>query len=165
MKEQYIRKLFALIGFLLLAFVALNMNACSKDKNANANNPYGTYGYGNGVGGGILGQGVGQSGDQILTLQLTFSGQNGGQAGAMGNLYVQGWSAGCALPPGNYTLQTAQPGQYYNGDFANINLVATNNQGIQITLVRGWLTNQQDSYGNRRMYVDANIPGCPTTFN
>jgi hypothetical protein len=166
MKKEYVSKIFALIGFLLLAFVALNMNACGKDKTAGNNNGlYGQYGYGGGVGNGVLGNGIGQSGDGMLTLQLTFSGQNGGMAGAMGTLFVQGGSPGCALPPGQYSLQTAQPGQYFNGDFANITLVATNNQGISIMISRGWLTNQQDQYGNRRMFADTSIPGCPTIFN
>lgn len=165
MKTRLINKFFTLLGFLILAFVALNMNACSKDKNNNGHwGPWQGV-YGPGVGGGHLGNGVGMSADGVLTLQLTFSGQNGGVAGAMGTLWVSGYSVGCSVPPGQYVLQTTQPGQYYNGDFSNIRLMATNGYVIEIYISRGWLTNQQDQYGNRRMFVEANIPGCPTNFS
>ena len=163
MKKHFINKLFTIAGFLLLAFVALNMNACSKDKDGGgAVNPYGQYGYGPGVGGSHLGNGLGVSGDGSMTLQLVFAGQNGGQAGATGTLWVQGYTAGCALYPGTYTINTVQPGRYYNGDFENMRLMANN--GIELYVQRGWLQNQQDQYGNRRMYADVNIPGCPTMF-
>lgn len=168
MKKNYINKFFTILGFLLLAFLAINMNACSKEKSNNNQNPnqFG-YGYGPGVGGGHLGNGIGYSGDGSMVLQLTIAGQNGGQAGATGTLFVQGHSMGCALAPGNYTLQTVQPGIYYNGDFyppQGDGFTLRANNGMEI-YVEGYLTNQQDQYGNRVMFAQANIPGCPTTFN
>jgi hypothetical protein len=172
MKEKLFKKIFTLVGLVLLALVALNMNACSKDKNNN-NGAYGGFGLGPGgvVPGGVLGNGIGVSSDGMLIMELTFAGQNGGQAGATGMLTVQGNSVGCAVLPGQYPLQTQVPGIYSNGDFSNIQLF-TNLRDMYgavtpatITLDRGWLQNQQDSYGRHMMYVNANIPGCPTVFN
>lgn len=172
MKRKLLNKLFALAGFLFLAMLALNMNACSKDKNNNSN-PYGQYGlYGPGIptGGYPLANGIGVSGDGLLVMELTFGGQNGGQAGANGVLTVQGQSVGCAIAPGQYQLQTQVPGQYYNGDFSGIQLITqvmtTYGTPSPATItIEGWLSNQQDSYGRRHMFINANIPGCPTVFN
>ncbi len=164
MEKHLINKFFTLLGFLVLVFVALNMNACSKSGDKGGNPMQ--WGYGPGVGGAHLGNGVGTSGDGAMTLQLTFSGQNGGPAGAMGTLWVNGYSVGCSIPNGQYVLQTVQPGTYYNGDFQNMRLVANyGGHPIEIYIARGWLTNQQDNYGNRKMFVDAHLPGCPTMFN
>lgn len=170
MKEKLIKKLFTLIGLILLAVVALNMNACSKDKNNN-NGVIGGYGLGPGMVGGVLGNGIGVSSDGMLIMELTIAGQNGGQAGATGMLTVQSGSVGCAVSPGQYPLQTQVPGYYFDGDFGNIQLYTNlrdmygNFTPATITLDRGWFQNQQDSYGRHKMYVNANIPGCPTVFN
>lgn len=165
MKEKHIKKIFTLIGFLLLAFVALNMNACSKDKSgAGAPNPYGPYGnWGNGQNGGSnLGQYIALSGDQKLFLDLVFS-TNGQQVGAYGSLDVAAGSVGCSMPPGHYVLQTMQPGTYSNGSFYDIKLSAQANGGLEI-LIDGWLTDYVDINGKRHFYAYANIPGCPTAF-
>lgn len=162
MKNKLIKKIFAAVGLLVLTFVALNMNACSKDKNNN--NPYAMYGYGNGMygGQGNLGYFTSVSGDGMLQLRLTF-GSNGSQVWANGELYVNGYSAGCSLYPGVYQIQTQSPGQYQSsGIFYSIQAVMPQN-GYSIYM-DGMLKNSVDQYGNRRADINANIPGCPTNF-
>ncbi len=167
MKQQHIKKLFTLVGFLILAFVAVNMNACSKDKGNNHGYPgFGIPGFGVPGQGGHLGNGVAVSGDGVLTMQLTFAGQNGGQVGAMGTLWVNGQSAGCSVPPGQYVLQTIQPGYFQNGDFYQIRLQAVGGYyPLDVYIERAWFTNQYLQDGSRKMFVNANITGCPTIFN
>lgn len=166
MKNEITKKVFTVVGFLILAFVAINMNACSKDKGSGGapNDPYGTYGnygsYNYGPnGGGHLANAYGESTD--MRIRLSFSGTNGGQVGATGELWVQG-SMACPIPSGRYSLRTVRPGLYMNGDFYQGITLLTNN-GIEV-FIRGYLRNQQEPNGDRRMTAHANIPGCPTNF-
>lgn len=165
MKHKILKQIFTALGFLVLAFVAINMNACSKDKGSSNPNQYdqygynGQYNYGPNGGRGHLANAIGDSGD--MTIRLSISGMNGGEAGATGELIVRG-GIGCSVPPGRYGLRTVRPGIYMNGDFyQGFTLRASNGMEIYI---QGFLRNQQDPSGARRMSAHANLPGCPTNF-
>ncbi len=161
MKENLIKKIFTVLGFLVLAFVALNMNACSKDKKNNTNpNPNGQYGYGPGVGGGVLANAVGSGYD--IDIRFTISGVNGGQAGATGILFVKSNTCPGLFAGQTYNLQTIAPGVYYNGDFfptMGQGFTMRTQNGIDV-YVEGFLTNQQEPDGARRMSGVVVLTGC-----
>lgn len=175
-----LKKTLRILGlFIIMGTFAIGMNACSKKGGSTNNvNPYG-YGYGYGSngqpvyggvgGGGNLGYAGGYSPDGS-SLELWFSGQDGGAVYASGILAIspQAYGVGCGVPPGVYQVSSPQnqPGQFYSGDFQNLVLIAQN--GMQITIAFGWFNNSyvQMSQGQAiRMYAVTNIPGCPTNFN
>lgn len=159
----------------ILLSMAFGMNACGKKKGSN-NNPYGPYGYGNynygnynygNVGGSFLGNG-GAIAPDGSTLELSFSGQDGGQVQVQGLLRIspQAYSMGCGIPPGDYMLQTQQPGYFQSGNFGQIGLIANN--GMPVTIQSGWLYSSYVTMPSGqqvpRMFAITNIPGCPTNF-
>ncbi len=173
-----LKKTLRILGlFIIMGTFAIGMNACSKKGGSTNNvNPYG-YGYGpNGqpiyggiAGGGNLGYAGGYTPDGS-SLELSFSGQDGGPVFAYGLLTISPLSNGaaCGLLPGVYQVTTPdnQPGQFYSGDFQNITLIAQN--GMPMTIMFGWFNNSyvQMSQGQAiRMYAAVSILGCPINFN
>lgn len=167
------KKILSIFGvFMLMAFFAVGMNACSKKKSGGGvqNNGY-YYGpngqpYGS-PGGGSLGSGGGYSPDGS-SIQLTFYGQDGGQVQASGYLTISpnAYSAGCGIAPGTYTLNPGQAGSFYSGDFENITMTAQN--GMPVVIQFGWFNNSYVTIGGyqmSRIFAVVNIPGCPTNFN
>ncbi len=169
------KKILSLFGmFMLMAFFAVGMNACSKKKGGGGavNNGY-YYGpngqpiYGT-HGGGSLGSGGGYAPDGS-SIELTFYGQDGGQVQASGYLSIsqQAYNSGCGIAPGVYSLNPSQPGVFYSGDFENITMIAQN--GMPVTIQFGWFNNSYVTMPSgqqmSRIFAVVNIPGCPTNFN
>jgi hypothetical protein len=171
------RKILSILGFfMLMAFFAVGMNACGKKKDGSSGVRSGQYGYGYGPNGqpiygapgGSLGVGGGYAPDGS-SIELSFSGQNGGQVYASGYLTItpHAYNSGCGIQPGTYALQTQQPGYFYKGNFDNITLIAQN--GMPVVIRFGWFNNSYVTMPSgqqmSRIMAVVNIPGCPTNFN
>lgn len=165
------KNIFKYIGIFALAIIVANVNACGKKGSSRNSNPYYPYGGGGFVGGGVYGSGIGQTPDgAILSLQFMLSGgQNAYQAAAQGLLIVppQGL-VGCAIPPGQYSLNTVAPGVMNGGDqFSNIQMQS--NSGFPAMINSAILFSQvvQNPYAgvSHQMFAAVNIPGCPLFFN
>jgi hypothetical protein len=159
-------KILKLIGLFAFAILVVNVNACSKKGSSN-NNGY-LYGFGNlPPGSSIYGSGIGQTADgAVLALQFMVS--PNGQAAAQGVLTIPGPLMGCAIPPGQYQIGTAAPGQITGGDtFVNIQLQANNGMPVVLAQAILWSDLIQNQYFgvSHRMFAVTNIPGCPLTFD